>query len=355
MTQVPAGPGDSHGRSMTTQGGPSFGPPSRRFRVTAIAAVVSTYLLVVAGGVVRVTGSGLGCGVKGQDWPFCHGHLVPPADTATLIEFSHRSLATISTILVCTVALWAWVKYRHLPRVTRAATAVVALLVVQILLGAITVELRLPGGIVLVHLANALLLLGVLISAALACYAPSSRGESAAPLTDRQRSAAKQMAFAAAATYALVLSGGVVVASGAGYACKGWPLCGNGFTLDSSHLATVNLFHRGVAGVVALFLGWTVSRVIAAFKGTRSIRLAAMAVNVALLLQIVAGAILVELRLPSATRGLHEALASLVWASAALLALMVRPGAVRLGPRAPRDEDRGSRAHIGRPEAVASS
>jgi heme a synthase len=340
---------------MTQGRGAPFGIPSRRFKVTAIAAVVATYLLVVAGGVVRVTGSGLGCGVKGQDWPFCHGHLVPPADTATLIEFSHRSLATISTILVVTVALWAWVKYRHLPRVTAAATGVVVLLIVQILLGAVTVELRLPGGIVLAHLANALLLLGVLISAAVACYAPSSRGETAPTLTDRQRSAAKQMAVAAGATYALVLSGGLVVAGGAGYACAGWPLCGNGFQLDSSHLATLNLFHRGVAGVVALFLGWSVARVMLAFKGTRSIRLAAMAVNLALLLQIVAGAVLVELRLPPATRGVHEALASLLWAGAATLALMVRPGALRLGPRVPRESDDLTRpVGAGRPEAVAS-
>jgi heme A synthase len=315
--------------------------------------VVSTYLLIVAGGVGRVTGSGLGCGVKGQDWPFCHGHLVPPADTATLIEFSHRSLATISTILVCTVAAWAWVRYRHLPRVTRAATAVVVLLVVQILLGAITVELRLPGGIVLVHLANALLLLGVLISAVLACYAPSSRDEASPTLSDRQRAAARQMALAAGATYLLVLSGGLVVASGAGYACKGWPLCGNGFQFDSSQYAAINLLHRGVAGIVALFLGWSVARVIIAFKGTRSIRVGAMAVNLVLLLQIAAGAILVELRLPPATRGVHEAMASLLWASAVLLALMVRPGALQLGPRV-REDDRGTRAHIGRPEAVAS-
>ncbi len=334
--------------------GAPIGTPSRRFRLTAIAAVVSTYLLVVAGGVVRVTGSGLGCGVKGQDWPFCHGGLVPPADTATLIEFSHRSLATISTVLVGVIAVWAWAKYRHLPRVVRAVSAVVLLLIVQILLGAITVELRLPGGIVLVHLANALLLLGVLISAVVACYAPAPGVR--VDLTDKQRRAVKQMAFAAGATYLLVLSGGLVVATGAGYACAGWPLCGNGFQLDSSHLATLNLFHRGVAGVVALFLGWSVARVMVAFKGTRSIRLAAMAVNFALLLQIAAGAVLVELRLPPATRGVHEALASLVWATAALLALMVRPGALRLGPREPRHDSGGDeRARsLGRPEAAVS-
>jgi cytochrome c oxidase assembly protein subunit 15 len=336
-------------------GGPLGGAPSGRFRKTAIAAVISTYLLVVAGGVVRVSGSGLGCGEKGQDWPLCHGHLVPPADAQTLIEFSHRMLATISTVLVVLLAVWAWRKYRHLTRVVRTTTAVVALLIVQIVLGGATVELKLPGGVVLAHLANALLLLGVLIAAAVALYAPSSRGESTPSLTDKQRSAAKQMAWAAAAAYALVLSGGVVVANGAGYACAGWPLCGNGFQIDSSHYATINLFHRFVAGIVALLLGWSVARVIRAFKGVRPVRIAAMAVNVALLLQIIAGAVVVETRLPGAARGVHLALASLLWATAALLALLVRPGAVRIGGATTRD-DKEQRTPVVAPrrEAVPS-
>lgn len=306
------------------------GVPTRAFRRTAVAALVSTYLLIVAGGVVRVSGSGLGCGEQGQDWPLCHGHLVPPADAQTLIEFSHRMLATISTVLVVVLAVWAWRSYRHLPRVVRATTTVVALLVVQIILGGITVELKLPGGVVLAHLANALLLLGVLIAAVVAIHAPTGGVPS---LTDAQRRAAKQMAWAAAATYALVLSGGVVVANGAGYACSGWPLCGNGFQIDSSNYATINLFHRLVAGVVAVFLGWSVARIIRAYKGVRPVRMAAMAVNVVLLLQIAAGAVVVETRLPGYARGIHLALASLLWACAALLALLARREPLQVAER----------------------
>jgi heme A synthase len=61
---------------------------TRRDVMLAWAAAACTYALIVLGAVVRITGSGLGCG---DDWPVCHGRLIPSlADIATLIEWSHR-------------------------------------------------------------------------------------------------------------------------------------------------------------------------------------------------------------------------------------------------------------------------
>ena len=48
------------------------------------------------GGVVRITESGLGC----PDWPLCHGRIIPPFDAATLIEYSHRLMASVVGLLV---------------------------------------------------------------------------------------------------------------------------------------------------------------------------------------------------------------------------------------------------------------
>lgn len=304
--------------------------PSRAFRRLAVLTALSTYLLIVAGGVVRVSGSGLGCGETDQ-WPLCHGALLPPAEHTAIIEFTHRWIAAITTALVITLAVVAWTRYRHLRRVVWPATAVVVLFVVQIALGAITVEYNLPNGVIMLHLANALLLLAVLVH--IAVTAVSAGREVTTPPPGLLRLAA----VAAGATYLLALSGAFVVDQGAGDACDGWPLCGGGFQLSAATNAVINVGHRFVAGIVVVLLGFAMARLRSRLRGDTVVRRWAMVVNLLILAQVAAGAVMVELDLPPAVRGVHLALASGLWASVVVVAVRTR-----LRPLRAADPQRGA-------------
>jgi len=150
-----------------------------RFRTLAWAAAVSTYLLIVLGAIVRITGSGLGCG---DHWPLCNGRLFPPLDDiGTVIEWSHRLVAALVSILVVGLAILAWRDRRAGGPSGRRPYVAVGLLILQVLLGAITVKLELAAWSVVLHLGTAMLLLAMLLR--IATNSSPARLSALVPLT----------------------------------------------------------------------------------------------------------------------------------------------------------------------------
>src|SRR5262249_30369378 len=71
-------------------------------------AVLAAYFQIVLGQVVRVTGSGLGCG---PNWPLCNGHLIPPLDDiGTVIEYGHRLSAVVLGTSILALVTLAWIR-----------------------------------------------------------------------------------------------------------------------------------------------------------------------------------------------------------------------------------------------------
>jgi protoheme IX farnesyltransferase len=283
----------------------------KAFRVLSVATAVVTYALVVLGGVVRVSGSGLGC----PDWPLCHGRLLPPLDLHAIIEYSHRSTASLTSVLVVLTAAVAWLLWRKRRDLVIPATIALGLLIVQVILGAITVRLELPPMIVLAHLATAMALLGAVCVTAVAALAPPPAG-------GVDRVASRRTLLAAGGTYLLIISGSLVVGSGASWTCDAWPLCGGRFNLAFDGLPAIQLLHRSIAAVIGLLIVVSLVSVLARYRRQPAVRATVALTLAALAFQVAVGAAVVTLRLPAALRGLHLALASAVWAGTVVLAVI---------------------------------
>ena len=286
----------------------------RAFRILTVATAAVTYALVVLGGVVRVSGSGLGC----PDWPLCHGHLLPPLQLHVLIEYSHRTVASLASLLIVATAAYAWLRLRGRRDLLTPATVAVGLLGVQVALGAITVLLELPPEIVLAHLATAMALLAAVSVTATRAALPQLTAR------DYDRIALRWVRAAAAGTFALILTGSLVVGSGASSACAGWPLCGGGLDLAFDRLPLIQLLHRGVALLVGGLVVTSLLMVLARHGRNRAVRATAALTITALAVQVAVGAAVVRLHLPPALRGLHLALAAGVWAGTVVLSVLVR-------------------------------
>ena len=99
--------------------------PSRSYRRLAVATAVATFALIIVGGIVRVSDSGLGCGPGGSGfhgWPFCNGDVVPGLNLNSVIEYTHRALAGTVTIMMFSLAVLAFRRHRAQRGLVRATT-----------------------------------------------------------------------------------------------------------------------------------------------------------------------------------------------------------------------------------------
>jgi protoheme IX farnesyltransferase len=123
--------------------------------------------------------------------------------------------------------------------------------------------------------------------------------------------------------YGLMLSGSYVVGSGATLACPGWPLCLNPPAWAVQYnLSDINVFHRLVATFVGLVLIWTLISAWRRRKVAPGQAWVALAAGVLFVAQATVGGLVVLLERPDFIAGLHLALATAVWGSLVLLAVL---------------------------------
>ena len=292
-----------------------------RFQRLAAATVATTFLLVVIGVAVRATDSGLAC----PHWPGCfEGQFLPSVDAGfqVWIEWTHRTVAAIIGVLILAMAVLAVVDHRDRRSILLPSLAAVVLVGFQAWLGRETVRLGNTGESVTAHLAAAMALVGLLVYLLVRSSYPSRLSGSGS-----QRFTLLA-AFAAAATFGVLLFGANVTARNAGLVFPDWPLM-NGSIVpaapegrsDLAELYGAHALHRYVTAVVFAILAaaaWFAWRNRAAQPRLAWLAGAILGVY---LVQVAVGALQVATLLAPWTQTLHVGLGAVLWGAAVALAV----------------------------------
>ncbi|MPZ24237.1 MAG: hypothetical protein GEU28_12005 [Dehalococcoidia bacterium] len=295
-------------------GGPNLGGnPMSKFQAFALATTLATFGLVVLGGIVRVTDSGLGC----PDWPRCHGSFIPPAETEIWIEWSHRLAASVIGAAILGLAIAAWRSQRSNRLVVWTAGISLIVLVGQVTLGAIAVERELPPEIVALHLVTGLALLSTLIVVTVAAFR-GTPGALRLPWSAARRGL-PLLAGTFAVTVVVMWLGAYMTESTAAYACDGWPLCNGAVIPEFDSAVRIHWTHRLLVVVLGVLLAVCTHRARKdQGRGSTAHRLA-LALGVLFAAQVLVGAGNVWTDMSQYTSITHLVLGSLIWAGLILL------------------------------------
>jgi heme A synthase len=305
-------------------------------RKLVLATGIATFALIILGGVVRVSDSGLGCGPAGSGfngWPFCNGDVVPGVDLNSIVEYAHRALAIVVGFMILSLFVLAWRRYRFL---LPAASLLLVLVIAQGALGGATVEENLEEAYVAAHLGLAMLLLGLVIY--------TWRGVTGASQVDGGPRLRALAIVATGAVLCTVVAGGYMAGTqnygradyqlgdGAHHACgKEFPTCNGEFMpFGEAELVDIHLTHRAFMYLASLLV---IALVVVSLRRGVLTR-AAWALGGLLAIQILVGALNVWLDEYEALILLHLALGTLLWATSLTMTMSLAPAGKRAPSRA---------------------
>ncbi|MGH2690754.1 MAG: heme o synthase [Actinomycetota bacterium] len=272
-----------------------------RFQKLSLATTALTAVLIGVGGLVRASGSGLGC----PDWPLCHGAAVPPAgNVEAMIEYSHRITASIVGAFVLATAIYAWLRFRRVASIFWPAFLALVVVIFQAGLGAVVVRQELEAQTVALHFGTALVLVLLTTLTSVAAFHP--RGGRADGL-------ARAAIATAAVTFLALILGAVVVQSGASFAYTDWPLMDRGVLPGETLIQRMHHAHRVGALLAGIALGVMAVRVMKRTPRDRTLVRLAHAAFAMWLVQALIGGTVVLTGVQPWTVVAHVTSAGLVW------------------------------------------
>jgi len=231
---------------------PTYAAEQRAAQTKVVNALRLLLLMIVGvmalGAGVRAMDAGLSC----PDWPLCFGKIVPDFHPAVWFEFVHRAYAGLVALL------FFWICYRiffhkearhFFLEAKRAAVAGFIFLILQILMGGLTVLFLVKWIIVTSHLMLAILFFCSVLWMLFAIRPQVETSDGPAPGILRNLAACFALA-----TFVQIFIGGVVASTYAGSICVDWPLCGGQWVPTWEGAIGLQIIHRFFAYTLALAL-----------------------------------------------------------------------------------------------------
>lgn len=292
----------------------------RYLKPLSLAATIGMFIVLVMGATVTNTGSEHGCG---RSWPLCHGQLIPQFAVATFIEFSHRAMVGVESILILALAAGAFLAYRQRREARILVPLMVVFLFLQAGLGAWAVMYPQLSAVLALHFGVSLIAFASVLLTAVFIFTVDGDDtlRDWRPPVWFRRGVWGVTAF----SYVVVYLGAYVRHTNSDDACSGWPLC-NGSVIPNLHGDVAIAFaHRLVALILVAGIVWLVfssHRFRAQRPDLYKTSLLALA---AVFLQAGAGAVVVFTHLDLFSALAHAALAGLTFGTLTILCLQSLP------------------------------
>ena len=272
----------------------------------ALLGIFMVLFQITLGGVVRVTESGLGC----PDWPLCDGEIIPDLDYHTAIEWGHRVSGSFIGIIILVISFFSTKFFGLKSRESFIALSLLLLVLIEGVLGGITVLTELEWWVRLIHLGVSFIILYELAY----LYAISKPELSRNSFNNKLNPIHEKILFLLLpSVLVLMLYGSTIVGLGANSSCMSWPACmGQWITFkDKSYF--IHMIHRYLAAIIGLLILYSAHFVGRFSSKNTFVKLISRSLSIMFILQIIFSVLLVTAGFTNLLRVIHLTFAAAIW------------------------------------------
>lgn len=250
------------------------------------------FLALLGGAVVTKTGSGLECG---NEWPLCHGKLIPAYTVGSLIEYTHRLFSGLAGLmsLASIFAFWRYARKRR--DLLTYALLTLIFVVVQGGMGALAVIKSQSAAVMALHMGFSLIAFASSLMLALGARRIYLSGEENSTAEPKVSRGFRNLTwFTALYSYMVVYIGAYVSHTDSQGGCSGWPLCNGEWIPELSGGVGIVFIHRVAAALLFLLTAILGHLAFWKYKELPELRALGLAAVLLCLMQVFSGAAVVH-------------------------------------------------------------